>query len=141
MVECGETDPRTLPAMGATTSMSMSPTVRFLFLLRSVLLFTFPVHVRSPQAAFGRKMPDEVNDVPHLLVLQYSFPGRHSTVANPVFDDPFQLAIRVRLDVLHSQIRNGRVHSAGEWHSAVLPIQSMADLAMMLKVHGAGLHA
>ena len=48
------------------------------------------------------------HDVPNVVVVQYPFGGGHSRRFDPVLDDPFQLAIRVVLDIRTGKRRNGR---------------------------------
>jgi hypothetical protein len=51
------------------------------------------------QAALGWEVPNIVDDVPHLFILQNPFPPRHSRRLDSVFDDPLQLAVGVILHV------------------------------------------
>jgi hypothetical protein len=71
------------------------------FVFHSFVRFRFFFEdLRNSQAAFGRKVPQITDNLPHFVVFQDPFPSRHSGRANAVIDDPLQLAIRVFLNVL-----------------------------------------
>src|SRR5438270_7576395 len=91
----------------------------FFFFLRAVLVFTSSVYIRSTEASCRREMPEEVNDVPHLLILQNSLPARHSAVPYPILENPLQLAVRVRLNILHRHICHSRIHLVRERYSGI----------------------
>ena len=89
---------------------------------------------RRAKAPFGWKVAKEADYVPHLVIIQNALPRRHTTHADTVLEDPFELSIGVFLDVIHCKIGNGWRHLVGEGYAGVLTIQAMADLAMVLEV-------
>ena len=101
-----------------------------------VLFGFFLEDVRRAEAASSREVTDIADHLPHLIVFQNAFPSRHSGRPNPIFDNPLQLAVGIFLNVLGGKIGNGRFHFLGEWHSGVLSVQSMANLAVMLEMLG-----
>src|SRR3954471_722841 len=82
-------------------------------------------------------MADVVHDLPHLVVFQNALPRRHARRRDAVLDDPLQLPVFIILYIFRGEIGNWRGHLLREGHARILPIESMADLAMMLEMFAA----
>src|SRR5882724_1895873 len=99
-----------------------------------VLSVFFCVDDRNPQAAFGGQATKKSHHLPHLAVIESTFPGRHSRWTDAVLDDPLQLSILVVLHVFRGERRNWRGHLVSERYSSGLAIQPVADATVMAKV-------
>lgn len=105
-----------------------------------VLLCFFFKDLRNTQTAFGRKVPQITDDLPHLVIFQDALPARHARRANAVIDDPFQLAICVFLNIFRSEVGDRGFHLLRKGDARVLTIKTMADLAVMLEVFSSLFH-
>jgi hypothetical protein len=59
---------------------------------------------------------------------------------NSIHDDPMDLTVGVVLNVLRFQVRHWRRHLLRKWHSRVLSIKSVANLAVVSEVFLAFFH-
>src|SRR5207248_2320956 len=105
-----------------------------------VFVLAFLEYIWNSLAPFLRKMPQEAHNTPHLLILQSVLPAGHAAETDTILDDPFQLPVPVLLHVFVAQIEYRRRHLAGERDTGVVAVESVANLAMMLKVFHPGLH-
>lgn len=67
---------------------------------RLVLFFFLFENFGNSQAAFLRQVADVTDDLPHLVVFENAFPGRHSRRIDAINDNLMQLAVGIILNVL-----------------------------------------
>src|SRR2546430_17437026 len=86
-------------------------------------------------------MANVVDHTPHLVIVKKSFPRRHSAHTDAILDNPFQLAVRVFLNVGRAKVRYGRRHILREWHADRVTIEPVTDLTVASEVFGPDLDA
>jgi len=112
-----------------------------LCVVSALMLFRFlRVHRRDTCAAFGRKMSYVAHNLPHLRIFKKTAPTRHTAHPNPVLNDPVQLPVSVFLNILHCKVRHRGRHLFRKGYARILAVESMADLAMMLKMFSTGVY-
>src|ERR1700738_5150309 len=84
------------------------------------------IHLWLPPTPGGRKIAQEENNRPDLLIAQRSLRSRHAGGKDAVIDNPLQLPIRVSLNLLRSQRRHRRRHMFDKWDACILAIHPMA---------------
>jgi hypothetical protein len=93
-------------------------------------------YFRNAETSFLRQMSNIEDYLPHLIVLEKSLPTRHSRHADPVFDDPFQLAVGVLLNICRAKVRHWWRNVSGEWYARRVAVETVTHLAVMLEVFG-----
>jgi hypothetical protein len=63
--------------------------VRFVALHVLVLFLPFFINIWDPQATLWRKVAKEINNFPHLVIVEYPFPRGHPRRIEAIFNDPF----------------------------------------------------
>lgn len=79
-------------------------------------------------------MTNIADHLPHLIILNQTFPTGHSAHTDAIFDDPFELAVRVLLNFGRAKVRYWRRHISGERHTGCMPIEAVTNLAVMSEV-------
>src|ERR1700753_932150 len=79
-------------------------------------------------------MPDVVDHLPYLVIIDKPFPCRHPRHADAIFDHPFQLTVSVLLNIGRAKVRHGWRHPQSKCYSRRATVETVAHLAVMLEV-------